>query len=384
MGVPKIKIYVLPPGYTTAGDQDIQRTQGDELLPCVDRSELLDTAVLLDPIVPVNGAQLTALDIGTPRTNYPLIPSAATVQTPSGVAYEDLLKNVTGALELVVYDSHSAVVPPYNELEGIPASGQTRWQYDTDGFKFYGPPPSGGHVSAYLVDDSNPATTWALPSTNFYEGENPSFNSVSISVNYGSYYRVTTDDGIDSGYVTTVGASSVRVRMAWVPENNLAKHFIGANPNWVVEHMRMWPDIFKGTTDYPGDNYETVVNNVAVSINPGVLPKYVEPTEYQLRPREGMVIFPTLVDHTATPVKAIYAYLAGIHNVTSQKLDAVPGSSGRQYYASSETAWPNSHGKPWVNRNSVFMPLNVYVNGVLSPTITTVAPYEVLTPILPS
>jgi hypothetical protein len=48
------------------------------------------------------------------------------------------------------------------------------------------------------------------------------------------------------------------------------------------------------------------------------------------------------------------------------------------FAAASETIFPASHGKQWVNRTNAYMPINIYANGQPTPVISTTDPFDTL------
>ena len=133
--------------------------------------------------------------------------------------------------------------------------------------------------------------------------------------------------------------------------------------------------MFQGLYDYPGDNY---VDTGGTPVDPGTMPLFVDPGLYSVNFRDGTVTFPSAIDSAATPVRANYAYLSDVANVTNQKLTVIAGTGNLQYKADTELLFTDSHGKRWVNRNDVYTPLNVYVDGVLTPQPTSALPYDTL------
>lgn len=359
MPAPFIKIYQLPPGYTEAGDSDIQQTTNDELLPVVDRSQLLPDAVTLTGIVPYMSSPLQPVNLGAGRANYTLGPSGGSVQTPTGISIGNIL-DVRGYLGVKVYTSGNVLID------------EAYWTFDEDGFHFVsGHAPSGGYVSCYQKH-STPHTSWALASNTPYEGNNPSFNTILVKVDGGALALASVAD-VNKSYITTASASEVLATYATTKAKT--KWFIGEYENWVTNHLRMNPDVFVGEIDYPGD--ATEVDDTPYE--PGVLPKYRELGTYTLDARRGMVAFPEDIDSDDLTVKALYAHLDRIQNVTGQRLTVIGGTGGLHFKATSETAFPGSHGKRWVRQNRETLPLNIYVNGDPVPTITSVAPFDELT-----
>jgi len=359
MGAPKIKMYQLPAGYSEDADSDLQTLANDELLPVADRSQLPGEAVLLTGIVPQNLVALEPVDLGSGRqTDVDLVPPSGQTQTPDGYDWDDVLHAV-GYLGIRVYDGASQLID------------ESLWSIGDDGLVFQAPYPSGATASFYLQDSGGGYTTWALASSRIYEGANDSFNQVLVSVNYDPVALASLD--VNHSYATTVPASSVRATYAYTQDES--RYFCGDHNNWVSDHYQMRPDVFVGTEDYPGDASEID----GVPYEPGEIPSFVDPDAYSLNARDGLISFASAVDSAADPVRANYAYLVDVGNVTGQKLDEVVGASGLAFQADTETAYPASHGKRWVQQDHDDRPLNVYVDGVEVPGTQTVSPYDQLT-----
>lgn len=359
MSAPLIKFYRLDETYSEDGDNDIQTQQGDHLVPVRDRSQLLSDAKLLTGILPVEQEAMQPVDLGLGRQSYNLVPPSGVTQTPVGVPTQ-IVDVINGELAINVYQPDATLI------------SRSDYEWDGSAFTFNDgvPPPSGGYVSCYVEPAGNNHTAWALRGNTLYDGENSSYNKIRISIDSGPEEQVNPATAGNS-YVSTVGASGVTATYAIT--QTTSKWFIGAENNWVTDHLHMRPDVFVGTIDYPGD--QTTIGGIPVE--PGLLPAWRDPQTYSLQARDGLVNFPEAVNSLDNPVKANYAFLVGIDNVTNQQLDDV-GPSGTTYRAVSETAFPDSHGKHWVRRNSLQQPLNIYVDGVTTPQITTVTPYDQL------
>jgi len=355
LSAPRIKLYLLQPGYSEDTDNDLRSRQMDELLPVVRKPILLSEAQLLDGIIPVEAGLLQPVDVGGGRQTFNLIPPSGDEQYADGATIA-LIDAWDGNLELIVYDDNDDPIS-HDNYTVVHGSGIKF----NDGFA----PPYAGTVSAYL-QDTTPATQWALIGEDYYDGDNTSWNRIIVSIDGGPYELAEPNDG----YITISAADSVRGTYAI--RRTVARAFIGPKCNWVVDHMNLWPDVFVGTQDYPGDG--SLVDGVPVE--PGVVPKYRNHETYQLRARDGMVVFPEAVDSEATAVKANYSYYASTANVTTQSMDHM---GGWLYKASSENAFPGSHNMRWVRRNSPTMPLNVYVNGTRVPIRRTYLPFDPLT-----
>lgn len=177
-----------------------------------------------------------------------------------------------------------------------------------------------------------------------------------------------------------------------------AKIFVSDHQNWVINHLGDNPDIFYGMEDYAGD--DRVVGETPII--PGLLPSYID-EGFSVNYREGTVTFANEkdwgVDGWATTqtnenirykimVKASYAYYVKIRNVNNQELKRVRKTdNGWLYKAVDEKRWQDSHGKRWVMRNNVHMPLyfvkyveeNNIIKEKLIPEVMTYTPYDAVT-----
>jgi hypothetical protein len=363
MSSPKIKLYLLPPGYSEAGDNDVQTQRGDEILPVADRSQLLSDAVTLTGIVPHYATPLVPVDLSSGRQTAPMIPNHDFVQTPSGYMMDQLLI-ARGHLGIQIRDHLDQIMVEHLD-----------YSVTNDGIKFLheGEVGPSGAVASFFLRGESPTTDWALEGNSLYTGDNEAFNRIVIRVDGGQSQEVTTAD-VNTSYIQTdVPVSGILATYAYAMARS--RHFCGNHNNWIDDHLSMRPDIYVGTTDYPGDASE--VNGVPYE--PGQVPAYRDPGSYQLNARDGLVQFGDIINSTATPVKANYAHLVGIHNVTRMRLDPVNETGNTQYMAISEDAFPNSHGKRWVMQRSRSRPINVYVNGTVVPNTRTVIPYDQLT-----
>ena len=371
MGAPNVKLYILPAGYSESLDNDIQRQEGDELLPFVRKPETLQETRPLHPVTPYTRSALQPVDLVTGRRQaIPLGPDGASVQAPTdGFDLAEALVVYEGPLAIALTDDSGTIA-------------HERWELHEDGIHFAEPHPSNVEMSCYQKA-ATPATAWALAGPDLYTGTNHSFNKILLYVDGQPARRVTPATG-DNSYVTT-DAPAEEVLATYAVRATVTKHFIGDHDNWVVDHYEMRPDVFVGETDYPGD---VTTNEQGDAEDPLELPSYVPPTEYTLRAREGMVIFSEAVDvdevayqtnPSLEPVRANYAYLSGIRNVDGQRLDEVPASEGLRFKADTDQAFPDAVGKRWVGRRSATLPRNVYVDGTPTPAIKTMLPYDTLT-----
>ncbi len=372
MAAPKLKIHSLPDGYSQVGDKDVQQTNNDELLPYVDKPTLLSDAYPLTGIVHVPTTRCLPFDLGAGRNQFSLTPSSGEFQTPIGIGMTDILIGPTGDLELRVLRADNSPIPPYDPAAPLPASG---WRVNYSGdaptsIEFLSNYPMGAKISCWNLH-SLPHTQWALPHDQAYGGANPTFNKVYTSRDSGGVYPAAAS-GDNASYLVTPAASGVTAEY-WY-ENRYAKQFCGEHNNWIGGHYEMWPDVFVGRKNYPGDSVIDPITQVP--IDPGYVPQFRAIGTYQIAFRDGLVTFPEVIDQQAVDinavpqgeVKASYAYLKNIGNVTAQVLDAVGGSGGLTFKAQGETKYPESHGKRWVSRFDDYIPQTVYVNGVVTPT----------------
>lgn len=320
---------------------------------------LLADAVTLTGVKHFNNVALEPVNVAGGRTAYNLTPNLGATQTPVGTTMAELVILPSGHLGPVVCD-----------YLGDPID-DTLYTIDNAGVHFVDAGPSGATLSTY-AKASLPATTWALRGNTLYAGGNANFNRIEIRVDGGARTLVDYGDlDEDTSYVTTASASGTTATHTCLA--SLTTQYIGEFGNWVDDHMQTRPDVFVGTQDYPGDSWK---DEQDITHNPGQVPSWVARDTYQLNARDGMVSFFEDVDSTASPVRAMYAYIAGAANVTGQTLDVVPDSSGKVFRAITDTLYPTSIGARWVNRDTVDMPRNFYVNGVIAPQVVSVAPFD--------
>jgi hypothetical protein len=381
VGAPKIKVYLLDEGYDQNNDLDVQNAVGDELLPVVDKSQILNALIeTLTGLTPHVDQPLIEFELAGGRASYNLLPPDGThdYYYPDGVDFVDFLRGPVGALEFRVLDVDDNVVPAtdYTIAEDPPGTPA--------GIEFVGTPPTSPKVSAYLT--STTSDKWALPESGAYAGTNPAFNKVLITVDAGAPESVAAE-GDDKAYVTRAGATAITATM-WATATK-SRYFCGAHQNWVGDHLNMWPDVFIGLVDYPGDRD---VNQTGDPLPDELKPGYVDIGQYQINFRDGLVTFPDEVDTEELNefdqpklVRANYAHLAGIGNVTGQKLDVIGGTDGKHFKATSDLVHPASIGKRWVGRDDLYVPMNVYAKGALdttpqlTPTPVKILPWEQLT-----
>jgi hypothetical protein len=365
MPAPLIKIYQLPEGYTQDSDSDVQFATSDELIPVVPKLSLLSDVKLktpLTPIVPVDQQDMPCFNFAGGRQTFALVvnPSRAGYYIATGQTWNtDILWEPFGVLQVKVFDGATELVKDFDFF------------VDEFGIRFDAG-VTGTTCQVYMKAALGTQNTFALVGDTLYRGTNPAWNRLLLQKNGGAWEVGTLPaDGV--GYITVTGVTT-GLKAIYAATKTKAKSFVGPHINWVGGHINQWPDVFVGLYDYPGDSGDVG----GVPTNPGEMPKFREWGTYQLDFRTGMVTFPEEINSTATPVRANYAYASFISNVTGMTLDPVSGSSNLRYKADTETLFTAAHNKRWVMRNNQYMPLNVYVNGDLTPVPTSVA-NEVLT-----
>lgn len=363
MSAPRIKFHQLPAGYSEDSDTDIQSNKGDELIPFAPKLGLLSDVKSSSPltgIVPVDGESLHCFDLDGGRHTHTLTANTSKSGRWITSTWSEVLWEPIGTLAPIIKKANGDVVA---------ASG---YMINADGITFTGS-DVGTTIEAYHKASASDKQTFAFAGDTFYRGANPGWNRLLISKDNAAYAVVTPpSDGV--GYITISGVSTgVKARYAY--KKTKTRWFLSDHPNWIGGHIRMWPDVFVGEEDYPGDQYEDIGGT---PVEPGSMPSYREPGTYRIIFRDGMVEFPAEIDGEATPVKANYAHTANILNVTGQVLDAVEGSDGKQFQANSEALFPDSHGKRWVGRNDSYLPVNIYIDGVKAPQIQTVPVFDTL------
>ena len=366
MGAPLIKIYQLPQAYTQDSDNDIQSRSGDEIVPVVTKltqiSDVKNSTPLVGAII-VSKADLYCFDLNSnSRTVQDLIPhpTKTGVYIPQTADWSSVLHEPVGVLAPILKDSDN------NPL------ALSAYSFTPDGVTFTGSTIA-TTISFFAKSAIGSSITFALAGDTFYRGVNPTFNRLLVSKD-GAEYAITTMPADGVGYITVTGVTT-SLKATYAVTATSAKQFISEHPNWVGGHIGLWPDMFVGLYDYPGDQY---TDAGGTPIEPGLVPKFRDPGTYSVNFRDGMVEFPTAIDSSSTPVRANYAYLTNVANVTNQKLDAVSGSGNLAYQADTELLFTDSHGKRWCNRDDNYTPINVYVNGALTPQPTSVTPYDTL------
>jgi len=370
MPAPYIKIYQLPAGYSADSDTDIQRMSSDELLAVSPKRTLLTDVHTPDTILTgaelVSQTELIPFDRngGSPR-QYALVESGLYpgCYIASGKNWQvDILHEPVGALAPVIKDDGGTLLE------------EDQYTITQQGVKFLDECPENATVTCYLKVPITSTTTFALlGGDTFYRGANPTWNRLLISKNGGEYEVVPTYADA-TGYITVTGVTA-SLKATYAVKRTVAKTFIAEHCNWIAEHTTLWPDVFVGLYDYPGDQY---TDTTGTTINPGPMPKFVDPGMYQVNFRDGTVTFPAPIDSSPpNDVRANYSHLVGAANVTNQKLDATDGSN-MTFKASTEQLFTHSHGKRWVTRNDHYTPINIYVDGVLTPQPQSCLPYEIL------
>jgi len=378
MGVPRIKIYQLPPGYTESADTDVQFRKNDELVPFIPKRDKLTDVLASTPLI---GVALVS-DQPLYRLAYPFVLQTVAV-VPSGVGRYYTAEGVDwnaggnagggigGGVPWKVFDGPYAPVLRDANENVLTASAYT---LDSHGIRFTGNTLA-ETISFYAlagVDDAS--TRYAFVGGTFYRGANPSWNRLLVRVNDGPLQVIAMPaDGVgvvDLGGIVTTPATGV-VKASYAVTKLKAQQFISPYPNWIGDHIEQWPDVFVGLYDYPGDQYIDPSGN---PIDPKEMPRFRDPGTYQLNFRDGTVTFPEEIDSVATPVRANYARLTGVANVTGQILGAVAGNT--EYRAVSESIFPNSHNKRWTGRNDAYTPINIYVDGQKVPVISSAASNE--------
>jgi hypothetical protein len=370
MGAPKIKLYELPVGYVASEDADIQQTLFDELLPVVDKPQSPDDAYQMTGVSGLITETLKAVDVAFGYVDS-LLEGTWPWLTPETAA-TDMFVNGVSPFNPSVYDGGGSMVA---------SSG---YQATPSGVMFTAAAPSGCGVR-YWKEGAASSLYWAASCSGFYDGGNRSFQPVVLDGSLELFPSGYSTVGA-SGLVALSSAPSGEVSMEFWKLSPWSKTFIAEHDLWVLPntkgraggHMYMGPDVFRGMHDYAGD--DTIDESTGVPIVQGEIPHYVEEAEYQLDCRMGMVLFASGVDSASTPVRASYAHLAGVSNVTGQTLEPVAsGEWGVAYAASPDPRHPLSHGARWVGRDDETTVRNIYAGGELTPVARTITPYDNLT-----
>jgi len=328
MSAPFIKIYSLPDGYSQAGDNDIQYQASDELLPVTSKfialSDVLNTApltgvVLVSPQpLPATDGNLICFNFAGGQSTETLIanPAQAGYFISQTTPWTSVLYEPYGVLAVVVKDVNSnpltAAQISINEY-GVHFTGAT----------------VGTTVTFYTKAAIGTVNTFALLGDTIYAGANDNWNTFWLSTDGGPLLPVTAP-AAGIGYVTVTGVTNnLKGRYAYVC--NPANTFIAEDYNWVAEHLRMWPDVFSGLEDYPGDTY--LASDGVTLINPGNLPAIVAQGTYTVSYHDGTVTFPAPVDGNADPVRVNRSVINGVKNVVGQVLDPVPAKVMACWYS---------------------------------------------------
>ena len=366
MGAPKIKVYQLPRGYSTDGDNDVQQAVDDELIPIVDKPIAPEDFYELVGILSVTAGGLLPI-AGASGIYYDLL-------TPDGEAFQ-YPSSPVGNIFFTDDPSHFNPIVLDESLEVIDPSG---YEMTASGVLFLSTPPSGASVYYWLVGTEPGLTFAGAGASGWYTGTNAMFNTHAIYASGvlvdPSGYTCATASGL-----VTFNAPVSGITADYTYATNVTRYYIGHHDNWIDNHMYMRPDIFKGVYDYPGDDAEDSQGN---PITQGAIPKFVENSAYQLDYRRGLVTFAEAFDSSILPVFASFAHLVSVENVTGQQLDLInadPSGVGYVYKAVSDTTFPLSINASWIARNDSYTPRNFYVGGVQKPQLVTVTPYDVLT-----
>jgi hypothetical protein len=362
MGAPKIKAYQLPTGYTEAADNDIQQAVDDELIPVKDKPVIPEDFLPLTGVKFKTQASLLAIDLVSGLIQSDLGPDSAEFQSPA-TGHTDILIGASGVYAVQVLDESLVPIDPSGYT--LSASGV-----------YFDAPPSGARLD-YYREASQPTTTYIGEFDNWYDGNNwehrPHIYVAGSCVDPDEYSL-----SAPSGLVTFNSAVSAPSG-TYAYEAQITRYYIGERENWILNHLYMNPDIFRGEFDYPGDDTEDPGGNPIIQ---GPIPEFVEDSGYQIDFRRGMVTFPDEFDNVAEPAKASYAYLVCVRNVTGQELAQItadPSGVGFVYKALSDCVHPESINTAWIGRNDSFTSRNFYVDGDLKPRLLTVTPYDTLT-----
>jgi len=259
MGVPNIKIYQLPDGYSEDGDTDLQSRVNDELVPVTPKLAKLAYVKAASPltgVVLVSQQALIQFDKNSGKVSHPLVASGSKYAT-SGVAWAALLWEPYGSLAPVVKKGDGTVIDP------------SQYTLASDGITFTGT-DVGATIEAYSKSTTGPA--YALLGDTIYKGTgtNPTWNKLVIGFNGVDPIDMASMYTNGVGYVLVGGATTPVVgTYAYIKPKS--KTFISPNPNWIGGHMEMWPDIFVGEYDYRHMLYEITAGGNEVPI-PRTLP----------------------------------------------------------------------------------------------------------------
>jgi hypothetical protein len=353
-------MYRLPSGYSQAGDNDIQESLGDEIVPVKDKPQTPEDAL------PLVGVLFEEMEVFTPilmsegLQTAVLIPSGQQFQG-SSLLDENIYAGTNLSFTPVVKDGTNIIAP-----SGYIAT--------PSGLLFLNEPYPVGFSIEYYKTGTGASDSLIGSMNSWYSGNNRNFNARVID----SSGVMAPEDyvlDLDKGLVTLTAPAS-GIMASYAHEAQTTRYFVGDSGNWINEHLYMSPDIFKGEFDYPGDD---TIGPGGVVVTQEEIPKFVEQSEYQIDYRRGLVTFSSEIDCSANPAKANYAHMAGTMNATSQSMTPVGVVEGRFVYkAVSDNANPWSIGSRWVGRDNVYTPVNIYVDEELKPTIRTVAPEDTI------
>ena len=359
MATPKIKVYKLDRNYNESADNDIQQASDQELLPIVDKLLIPDDALYLT---------------GIEEKTETLISFGNNMSETIGVI------NDTVQLTSFPIINEGYFLPVFIDLDGV--IPESEYVVDaTTGLVTFSETPNGNVEADYYTVGSAINNKWVARFYPIYSGENYLYvervkdSTGDLYVN--SEYEMEASNGLFT-FTNSISAPIVTYNL----ETDKSTVFISDHPNWVIgprktnapekSKLRTTPDIFKGTKDYPGDDSEDEVGNPIVQ---GPIPEWQE-SGFQIDYREGKVTFSEVIDGTLDPVRANFAYMKGIKNVTGQVLDLISDINGWTYKAVSEKYFPDSHNKRWVTRNiNGVMPRNFYNDGEIIPKLLSINPY---------
>lgn len=384
MASPKLKLYALPPTYTEQGDDDVRLLEGDELLPVVPKEEALETVKGMTGVWPSYAMPCYPIDFTGGIQEDDFVQASGKTYVPANVDPTDITVGPSGQLSFKVYDD--ARLLGTNEYD---------INLDNDGLFesiTFDANPSGTVTGAFYARET-PITAryWALPADNPYDGNNAAVAKFLVQPSGEDFpdsdppqYDLYAANGVDfvlagpSGSLIDLGATDradgVYVSYWW--RDPVSQYFASEHSHWVQDHMRLNPDIFVGTRDYPGDQGE-IEGEPFVQ---GVVPQYREIGTYQINYNEGWVKFPERVDSRLTPVKANYSFIPGIRQLKRARLEVVGGTGNLTWRLPAvPTDWPEAYAKPFVNRSDKAFPCVIWINGSPVGEPVSVQPFEVLT-----
>ncbi|MCK9279261.1 MAG: hypothetical protein M0P71_01345 [Melioribacteraceae bacterium] len=366
MGAPKIKIYQLPRGYSESGDNDIRESINDELLPVIDKPLLPEDSYLLTGVAVVEEDTGINIDFSVGKISSLLYDDNQQFQRPEG-SPSNILSD--GCYSPIVYNSLSEII------------SSSTYQATPSGILFAGIPPSGAFIEYYKTGEN---TNFVFTNKDWYDGINPSFK-----------HYITEDDVIvDKEDYNFIAPSGVIIFNEDNPDRGVIKSyysylksesnlFISEHENWVPQnieggssgHLYMAPDVFVGEKDYSGDDTEDGSGNLIIQ---GSIPQFVE-SGYQIDFRKGSIYFSEEIDSVENPVRASYSHISCVENVTNQQLSLISSDGVFKYKCINDPRHPGSINSRWVNKDTIYIPINIYNDGELCPQTVTVNPYDTLT-----